>query len=651
MLQRETYNPHGELVKDLVRGVEDALKEAGYECRITPNDVRRAPEDLGDLAVQMFRVARDLGVDSQSLAKTVEETYGEVELWSGVKAAGGYVNFRVNIPVYADLVLRSVEKLGDRYGHVPTEKPQQILVEHTSANPVHPLHIGHLRNCLLGDSLARLFKARGHKVKTHFYIDDVGLQVAYAAYGYSKVKRRGIKRNLKPDHFVGLVYSMTYVLVEIAETKKKLKKAREAGLEEEVVKLQRKLDDLVATANELRERDEELFYALWEEIGREERPLAAVQEINRAYEEGEKWAVDLVREMVNTCLKGFKETFDRLGIEFDSWDWESELTVWNKAAEAVIYSLKSSGLVYEENGALVFAADKLAEDEELRKILGIPATYTVTPLTLTRSDGTTLYPTRDIAYSLWKLNQADTVINVIAVQQTLAQIHVRLALYALGKREKAKNLVHYAYEIVRLPGRKMSGRRGKYVSADELLDEAVELVKEIIEKGKREFDVHEKERIASIVGLGAVKYAFLRVSPLKIVTFNWKQALDLSQNSGPFVQYAYVRAASILRKSREKGVEPDPDKARLLGEEERKLILKLGEFPEVVVRAADEMRPDYVASYLDSLAQEFNSYYDSVPVLKAKGDVAKARLALVKAVSQVIKNGLGLLGIDVPKRM
>jgi len=651
MPEREAYNPHGELIGELTRGVETALRKAGYECRVIPSDVRKAPEDLGDLAIQMFRVARSLGASPGDLAKIVEEKYEKVEVLSDVKATGGYVNFKVNVPVYAGLVLGSINKLGDKYGCVPAEKPQRILVEHTSANPIHPLHIGHLRNCLLGDSLAKLFRTRGHKVRTHFYIDDVGLQVAYAAYGYSMIKRRGISRNVKPDHFIGLIYSMTYILVEIAETKRKLKTAREAGLEEEVVKLQRKLDDLVVTANELRERDEELFYALWEEIEKEERPLAAVQEINRAYEKGEKWAVGLVREMVNTCLEGFKETFDRLGIGFDSWDWESELTVWNKAAEAVIYSLKSSGLVYEENGALVFAADKLAEDEELRKILGIPATYTVTPLTLTRSDGTTLYPTRDIAYSLWKLNQADTVINVIAVQQTLAQVHVRLALYALGKREKAKNLVHYAYEIVRLPGRKMSGRRGKYVSADELLDEAVELVKEIMEKEKREFDVHEKERIASIVGLGAVKYAFLRVSPLKIVTFNWKQALDLSQNSGPFVQYAYVRAASILRKARERSVEPDPDKARFLGEEERKLVLKLGEFPEVVVRAADEMRPDYVALYLDSLAQEFNSYYDSVPVLKAERDVAKARLALVKAVSQVIKNGLGLLGIDVPQRM
>jgi len=644
-----TYSPHRELVREILERAEKALTGSGYRCKLSPDDVRKPPKGAGDIALQLFRAAKEANAPPQTLASIVAESFSPGGLLTSASAARGYVNYAVDVASYGKLVIDTIERLGPGYGNVPTERPLRIIVEHTSANPIHPLHIGHLRNCLLGDSLARILRARGHNVRTHFYIDDVGLQVAYAAYGYSKV--RDMRGRLKPDHFVGLVYSTTYILVELEEAKRRLKEAKEAGLDEEVLRVQRKIDDLVASANELREKDEELFYRLLDAISKDPDPMGRVQEINRAYERGEPWAVKMVRELVEACLDGFKETFKRLGVEFDSWDWESELTVWNTAAEDVVKRLIDAGLVRRKNGALVFAADVVAEDPQVRKQLGIPLSYTVTSLTLTRSDGTTLYPTRDIAYSIWKLRQADKVINVIAVQQRLAQIHVRLALYALGERERARNLVHYAYEIVRLPGVKMSGRRGRYVSADQLLDEAVALVREKIESEGRTMSEEEKTKIATAVGLGAVKYAILSVSPLKVVTFVWERVLDLSQNSGPFVQYAYVRAASILRRAKEESVAPDASKSKLFGEEEKALVLMLGEFPEVVVSAADELRPDYIAGYLNALAQEFNKYYDSVPVLRAPRDLAEARLALVRAVARVLKKGLYLLGIETPEKM
>jgi len=338
-----------------------------------------------------------------------------------------------------------------------------------------------------------------------------------------------------------------------------------------------------------------------------------------------------------------------LGIKFDNWDWESELTVWNGAAAKVLEELVERDYAYIKEGAYVFAADRVAEDPEVRRKLKIPTGYEVPPATLTRADGTTLYPTRDIAYSLWKFKHADRVINVIAVQQSLAQIHVRLALYALGAVREAENLVHYAYEVVRLPGRKMSGRRGEYISVDDLLEEAVGRVKEIIKD--RKLSEEEKEDVAVKVGVGAVKFAFLNLSPLKVLTFRWERALDFSQNSGPFVQYSYVRGRSVLRRARETGLEPRLDCLHRLGGEDKPLVLLVGRFPDVVAKAADELRPDLIASYLNFLAQEFNKYYDSVRIILKDKELACARLAVVKAVATVLRNGLGLLGIVPPEKM
>ncbi len=641
-------NPFGTLTLRAVELLNSALKKLGVDATLSREHVKKAPSGMGDLAFPAFPLAKTLGKDPGELAAGIAARAGELlggdELFSDVQAVRGYVNIFVNVRAYGKVVYDSVRELGDRYGWVPAEKPERIIVEHTSANPIHPLHVGHLRNCLLGDALARLLRARGHKVSRHFYIDDVGLQVAYAAYGYRFVK--DAEASGKPDHFIGRVYSITATLVELESLKKRIREAEERGDEAERSRLVRKQDELAWTANELRSRDERLFDAILEGIRRDEDPEAEVQRINNAYERGEEWAVRMVRDVVEKCLEGFRETLGRLGVEFDSWDWESELTVWNRAAHEVVEKLVRSGFVYEKGGALVFAADKLAGSEELRRELGIPPGFEVYPLTLTRSDGTTLYPTRDIAYSLWKLGRAERVINVIGVQQTLAQTQLRLALYLIGGAELAKRLIHYSYESVRLPGIKMSSRRGRFVTADELVEEAVERAREETLKrglagGK---DVDE---IAEKVGIGAIKYTFLSVSPSKVITFKWERVLDFNQNSGPFVQYAYVRARSILRKADCKP-ELHPE---ALGEEEKPLIMMVGEFPEVVSLAADSLRVDLLAQFLNDLAIAFNKYYDTTPVLRAPEGMRETRLAVVEAVATTLKNGLALMGIEVPERM
>ncbi len=614
------------------------LKSRGVEAG--PEDlVARSGEKHGDLSILLFRLAKKTGIPLPELSGILEGTEPPSpfrRLW----VSGGYVNLEVDVNEYGRIVLESIRDLGPAYGEVKAESVEKIIVEHTSANPIHPLHVGHLRNSILGDSLARLLRARGHSVKRHFYIDDVGLQVAYAAYGY---RIAGDLASGKPDHFIGDIYVVINLLLELERLKESASKLSGS----ELARVNERISSIAAKLREYMERRPQLVDRILREVkGRWREVEEEIRRLNRAYERREDWAVRIVRDMVERGLEGFRETLGMLGIEFDSWDWESEITVWSGAVDDVIRRLRETGLVEYREGALVFRADRLAEDPEVRRRTAIPEGFQVTPMTLVRSDGTTLYTTRDIAYSIWKLSRADKAINVIAIQQSLAQAQLRLALYALGYRDIGYRLIHYAYELVNLPGRKMSGRRGEYVAADDIIGEAVARARAEIE---RRGIGHPEDAVK--IGVGALKFFFLNVSPQKPIVFRWERVLDFEQNSGPFVQYAYVRARSIMRKASEKGYEPRilPE---ALGEEEKKLVLLLGEYPARVVAAADQLRPDLVTTYLNQLAMEFNRFYEKYPVLRAPTTEKRAvRLALVDSIATVLRNGLGLLGIEPPERM
>ncbi|MEM1691151.1 MAG: arginine--tRNA ligase [Thermofilaceae archaeon] len=630
------YSAHEVLAERIARAAKAALEGEGVVAEV---QVERAPPERGDLTINVYRIARS-DVGARDLAEKLAGNLSSgVEYVKAAKAEGGYVNIEIDPSSYGQFVWRVVSSLGSRYGYKPHPSPSRIIVEHTSANPVHPLHIGHLRNCIVGDALARLLRARGHDVEVHFYIDDVGLQVAYAAYGYEKV--RHVKRAMKPDHFIGLIYAITNAIINVRE----LQARREKVGEEERARIDGELSDWLWVAKELMEKDEELFTLIAEAVKREDA-LKRINDINRAYEAGEEWAVKLVRETVELCLEGFRQTLQRLGISYDSWDWESEVTTWNGLVRDVIAKLRATGFVVEKGGALVFQADRLAEDAEVRRRLGLSPSFAISSMTLVRSDGTTLYATRDIAYTIWKYKRGvDKVINVVGAEQSLEQAHVRLALYSMGYVREAENALHFAYEMVNLPGVKMSGRRGRYITADELIDEAVRRAREELVKRGVEVD----EEVAERVGIGAVKFAILSVAPSRPLTFTWERVLDFERNSGPFVQYAYVRARSVLRKAGD--LKPAVNGAPF-GEEERKLLFLIGYFPEVVAKAADELKIELVPQYLNELASAFNKYYDEVPILKAEPrEKAEARLALTYMVAITLENGMRILGIEPPHRM
>jgi arginyl-tRNA synthetase len=645
-----SVNPFAELRTSCETVLKDALERLFHKLSVSFKLEIPPTSEFGELSSSVcFELAKSMGKKpsevSEQVAKAVDLRF---PLIHSVRAVGGYVNFYVNLDEFAKLTLESILEFDRDYGFVKTEKPVKIIVEHTSVNPVHPIHIGAARNSVLGDALARILLARGHTVFRHYYVDDMGRQAAVIAYGYKRLGEP--KSEGKPDHFIGTVYSITNCIIEIQRLKKAIEKARETSQnEEEVLKLQRELDDSTAAAAELESNNPKLFSQLLTSISADETPEAKIAQLNLEYERGGKEAKQLIRKVSDVCLEGFKQTLTRIGIIYDSWDWESDF-VWNSDVKKIFNLLETTPYVFRAGAVLEFNAERAAQDLNLKPLLGLRDEYEIPSLTLVRADGTTLYTTRDIAYNLWKFKKAEQVINVIGMEQTLAQIHLKVALCAIGFADNVKNLRHFAYNLVRLPGYTMSARAGRYVTLDETVDGAIKRAYDEVMKRSPALTEKEKERISSLVGVGAIRYALVQVDPSKPVVFTWDRVLDFEKNSAPYIQYSHARAGSILRKAERKPI--NPDYALLKEPIERNLILWLAKFPDVFIDSAENLRPNQIADYANALADKFNSFYNALPVIKAKPEgLRDARLALVDATLTVLRNALDLLGIEAPEKM
>jgi len=647
-----SVNPFAEFRAGCETALEDALNRL-YPQFSVPSILLESPPSpkFGELASSLcFELAKQTEKKSRKIAEKIVQIIdvSRFPLVQSVKAAGeGYINFYVNFEEFSRLTIESIMALDEGYGYVKTSKPKKIIVEHTSVNPIHPIHIGQARNPMLGDALARVLKARGHTVFRHYYVDDVGRQSAVIAYGYEKLGKPKSEGN--PDSFIGAIYAITSCIMEIQRLKKEVERAKELSLNEELSRLHRELGDWTSVAADLEGRFPKLFARLLDEIGKDEDPENQVSDLIRRYEAGKKEAKGLIREVCQLCLQGFRETLSRAGISLDSWDWESDF-IWNGDVMRVLDKLKATPYVFQEAGVLEFDAEKVARDLDLKETLGLKEDYELSSLTLVRADGTTLYTTRDIPYHLWKFQKAEKVINVIGMEQTLSQLQLKLALSALGYIDYAKNLIHFAYNLVSLHGYRMSSRRGRYITLDEVMDGAVKRAYEEVSKRSPQLSDEEKQKISEFVGIGAVKYALVEVDPTKPVVFTWDRVLDFEKNSAPYIQYSHARARSIMRKASRKP--ENPDYSLLTDPIERNIVFTLARFPEVFVDAAENLRPNAIADFANVLANKFNTFYTRLPVIKAKPpDLSDARLALVDATRMVLRNALNLLGIEAPEKM
>lgn len=579
MKKPEGRDPAEDLRKQIVEGL---FRATGLDPFQIDKLLEKPPEGIGaDFAFPCFALAKKEGRHPAQIATEVAGKIRTGGLIKDVKAKDAYVNFLADWEALAQRVVAKIINEKEKYGS-GNPKDEKVLVEHTSANPDGPLHLGHFRNTVLGDSLARIYRFSGYPTKTDFLFNTTGRQIAIAALEYEKLggKLKGVDGPYarKPDWRVFEFYRRGNQRME-----------NEKGMDREI------------------------------------------QETMQKFESGDRKLKALYKKVVERALEGQKKTLNSMGVKIDSFVDEAKFLFTGKV-DKILSEIKRRVDVGKVDGKRVWV--------DLKQF-GIEREFT-----LTRSDGTTLYPLRDLAYHEDKFSRADININVIGTDQRFYFKQVKSTLSMLFP-DKTKDYTIVFYEFLTLPEGTMSTRLGKFVSVDELVDRAIKLAIETVEKKMPTYPQKEKEAIAKAVGVGALKYAMIKVSPEKTYSFSVEDALSFEGNNAPYIQYTHARACSILKKAGVKSPLPSSYKER----KELALITTLKEFPRVVSDAARDFRPHYIAGYAYRLATQFNDFYQTVPVLKAEKGLVESRLALVGAVAVVISNALRLLGIDSPERM
>ena len=482
---------------------------------------------------------------------------------------------------------------------------QLVMIEYSSPNTNKPLHLGHIRNNLLGYSLSEIMKANGYKVVKTNIVNDRGIHIcksmlAWQKWGNGETPESSRK---KGDHLVG-----DYYVKFDQEYKKELKELQQSGLSE---------------------KEAEAKSAL----------MAEAREMLRKWEMGDMETVSLWEKMNSWVYAGFDETYKRMGVDFDKIYYESQTYLEGK--DKVLEGLEK-GVFYKKEDGSVWAdlsADGL--DEKL----------------LLRADGTSVYMTQDIGTAKLRFDDypIDKMVYVVGNEQNYHFQVLALLLDKLGF-EFGKDLVHFSYGMVELPEGKMKSREGTVVDADDLMAEMIETAKETSnELGKLDgYSEEDANEVARIVGLGALKYFILKVDPRKNMVFNPKESIDFNGNTGPFIQYTYARIQSVLRKAAEQGIIlPDAsDLSILISEKEETLIQMLLDFELTVKEAAENYSPALIANYTYDLVKEYNQFYHDFSILKEENESVKIfRLILSENVGKVVRKAFSLLGIDVPERM
>ncbi|MCH5233366.1 MAG: arginine--tRNA ligase [Muribaculaceae bacterium] len=538
--------------------------------------------------------------------KAPEVTATEIGEWlqKDVPAVGsfnvvkGFLNITVN-PSYWVNVLKDIAA-DDEYGFKKSGNYSKlVMVEYSSPNTNKPLHLGHVRNNLLGYSLAKILEANGHRVVKTNIVNDRGIHICKSMLAWKKWGKGETPQSSgkKGDHLIGDYYVEfdRHYKDELAELTKSGKTIEEA----------------------------EAQSILMEEA----------RDMLRKWEAGDPEVKDLWKTMNSWVYEGFDETYKKLGVGFDKIYYESDTYLEGK--DLVLEGV-DKGIMYRKADGSVWA--DLTEDGLDHKLL-------------LRSDGTSVYMTQDIGTAKLRFKDypIDKMIYVVGNEQNYHFQVLSLILDKLGFKW-GKDLTHFSYGMVELPEGKMKSREGTVVDADDLIADMIQSAKEASVERFADMNQEEAEEIARKVGLGALKYFLLKVDPKKNMMFNPKESIDFNGNTGPFLQYTYARIRSILRRAAESVKEIDEDVTP--NEKEAALIQKLSQFPQVVEEAGNNYSPALIANYCYELAKEYNQFYHDYPILKEGNEKTKDfRLILSREVARILKQGVGLLGMEMPERM
>jgi arginyl-tRNA synthetase len=590
----------------LLSAVKDAVKELfqseADESQIQLQNTRKEFE--GDITLVVFPFTRMSRKSPEATATAIgeylQQNVADVERFNVIK---GFLNLSIRKEYWTSFLSQNFSL--PRFGFQEAGNGHPVVVEYSSPNTNKPLHLGHIRNNLLGFSLSRILESAGKKVVKVNLVNDRGIHICKSMLAWQKwgEGETPASSGIKGDHLVG-----KYYVVFDKHYKEEIASLVSGGMNPE-------------------------------DAARRAPLILEAQQLLQRWEAGDAEAISLWTMMNAWVYEGFAATYATLGIEFDKTYYESQTYLLGKAL--VEKGLAKGVFSRREDGSVWIDLKEDGLDEKL----------------LLRSDGTSVYMTQDLGTAEQRQSEYDPeqLIYVVGNEQEYHFTVLKLVLRHLGM-DWSDSIYHLSYGMVELPAGKMKSREGTVVDADDLMQEMFDTAEAMArELGKIEsFDGEEARKLYRTIGLGALKYFILKVDPKKNMLFNPSESIDFNGNTGPFIQYTYARIRSIMRRAGESGYSPA---SSLLSEtplfpQEKELLRKIHDFPAVVLQAAGMHSPAFIANYAFELASEYNRFYHDLPILKEEDEASRSfRLRLSLFTSHVISNALWLLGIDVPERM
>ena len=577
----------------------------GYEIDAQTIQIQKTKKEFeGDLTVVVFPFAKICKRSPEQIASEIGnfllKNNDIIESYNAIK---GFLNLKISTQYWLK-ELQKIYQIPDFGIKKSAEDAPLMMIEYSSPNTNKPLHLGHVRNNLLGYSLAQIQQANGWKVIKTNLVNDRGIHICKSMLAWKKYGKgeTPVTSGMKGDHLVGKYY----VLFE-QKYKEEVEELIKNGLSEEEAKKSAPI-------------------------------ILEAQKMLRDWENNDPEVRQLWKMMNEWVYEGFNETYRNLGVDFDRIYYESETYLIGKQ---MVEEGLQKGIFYRRPDGSVWVD---LRDEGLDEKL------------LLRADGTSVYMTQDIGTAKLRYDEypIKKMVYVVGNEQNYHFQALSIILDKLGF-EWGRNLVHFSYGMVELPEGKMKSREGKVVDADDLIEEMLQTARETSQElGKLDNCTPEEiENIIRIVGLGALKYFILKVDPRKNMTFNPEESIDFNGNTGPFIQYTYARIQSVLKKAQEQNVNITDltDFELPISEKEKYLIQLLTEFPYIVHQAGNEFSPALIANYLFELGKEYNQFYHDFPILKEEEKIRNFRLILSLSTGNIIKTGMGLLGIEVPERM
>ena len=591
--------------KQLLDAVYEAVKvlygEQAANAELSLQKTRK--EYVGDLTLVVFPLLKMSRKKPADTAEEIGKKLMEIcPLVAECNAVNGFLNIKLSDTAWLS-ELAEIDAAENFGFTVVSENSPLIMVEYSSPNTNKPLHLGHIRNNLLGYSLAKILEANGNKVVKTNIVNDRGIHICKSMVAWKRFAGGATPEStgIKGDHLVG-----DYYVAFDKEYKKEIAALVAEGKSEEEAK--------------------------------ESAPIMQeAREMLRLWEAGDAATRELWATMNQWVYDGFDETYKRLGVSFDKIYYESQTYLVGK--QKVLEGLEKGLFFKKDDGSVWADFTKEGLDEKL----------------LLRADGTSVYMTQDIGTATLRFSdyKIDKMIYVVGNEQNYHFQVLSLLLDRLGFKW-GKDLVHFSYGMVELPEGKMKSREGTVVDADDLMDEMVATATAISkELGKDGLSEEETAEVCRKVGLGSLKYFILKVDPRKNMTFNPKESIDFNGNTGSFIQYAYARICSVLRKAAEQGIATTAQsKDIVLSDAEIELVQQLSTFPAVVRQAGEEYSPSLIANYSYDLVKNYNRFYHDFSILKEENtDVRAFRLQLSRNVAKILRQAMSLLGIELPERM